>query len=164
MQLVKPSSKFVDVTSDKTVSDVVADRVRKVRRKRGLTAQQLAQRCAVAGFPDITAQTLSNIETGRRNKEGERRRFITVEELMALAVVLEVAPVYLLVPPSPADDEPLPSDAQEQAALSAVWQRFIRGEAPLPGMDPQNFLSEVPREEFRAVMDRIIKEGGASDG
>lgn len=164
MQLVKTPTTFVDVTNHSTVSDVVAERIQQVRQKRGWTVKQLAEQCAAAGAPELTAHALYNIGNGRRDEQGNRRRFVTVDELLTLALVLEVAPVYLLVPTTPAPDYPLPVDATEQLTMSRVWERFIRGEAPLPGMDAQNFLSEVPREEFRAVMDRIVNEGRGDDG
>lgn len=130
-----------------------------------MTAQQLADVCRELGYEEITAQALSNIESGRRNTEGERRRYVTVDELMALAVALQVAPVYLLVPPLPDAAYPLPIDAHEQLGLSHVWQRFIRGERPLPGMDEQLFLSEVPREEFTRLLNRLASESkGEDDG
>ncbi|MEU2975975.1 helix-turn-helix transcriptional regulator [Streptomyces hirsutus] len=141
---------------------MVAERVREVRKKQGLTAAQLAQHCAERGYPELTTQALSNIESGRRDKDGRRRRFVTVDELMTLALVLEVAPVYLLIPPLPSPEQPLPDDAAELSTVTHVWQGFIKGERPLPGMDPQRFLSEVPREEFTRLMHRMaeVNEAG----
>lgn len=83
-----------------TFSDLVAERVTCVRKSRGMTAQDLAERCATTevGAPEITAQTISNIETGRRDKDGRRRRAVTVDELMSLAVALQVPPADLLAP------------------------------------------------------------------
>lgn len=149
------------MTSARTFSDVVAERVREVRRKQGLTAAQLAEFCARLGYPELTTQALSNIESGRRDKDGRRRRYVTVDELIGLARALEVAPVYLLIPPLPSPDNPLPGDAAEISALARVWQAFIKGERPLPGMDPQRFLSEVPPEEFGRLVDRMAAENAA---
>lgn len=142
-----------------TFSDVVAHRIREVRKKQGMTAAQLAGRCAEQGFPGLTAQALSNIESGRRDKEGKRRRDVTVDELMALAWVLHVAPVYLLTPPLPSPDLPLPGDPHEFVTLTKMWQQFIKGEQPMAGMDPQRFLAEVPKEEFERLLARLA-EGG----
>jgi transcriptional regulator with XRE-family HTH domain len=149
------------MTSTRTFSDVVAERVREVRKKQGLTAAQLASLCADRGYPELTTQALSNIESGRRDKEGRRRRYVTADELMALAVVLEVAPVYLLIPPLPSEEQPLPDDAAERHTLARVWQSFIKGERPLPGMDPQRFLSEVPPEEFARSLQRLAEANDA---
>ena len=48
----------------------------------GLTAQDVADRCAEAGHPDITRGLLANIETGRR-------RDVTLDQAVVLAYVLE---------------------------------------------------------------------------
>lgn len=50
-------------------------------------------------MPHLSAATISNLETGRRDEEGRRRRNITVDELLTLAVALNVAPAHLIVPP-----------------------------------------------------------------
>lgn len=134
-----------------------------MRKKQGLTAAQLAEYCANLGYPELTTQALSNIESGRRDKAGKRRRYVTVDELIALSRALEVAPVYLLIPPLPSPEQPLPDDAWEISALAHVWQSFIKGESPLPGMDPQRFLTEVPPEEFARLVNRMAEENAAKE-
>ena len=81
-----------------TPSDIVAQRVRDMRRRLGLTAGGLAARCAGIGAPQITAQVITNLETGRRDASGRRVRGITVDELLVLAAALDVPPPYLLAP------------------------------------------------------------------
>lgn len=143
MQFVKAPSTFVDVTSE-VVSDVVAERVKAVRKKRGLTASQLAERCAEVGTPELTAQALSNIETGRRDKEGRRRRYVTVDEVVALALALGVAPVHLLIDPEGDDYQVTPTHAEPSTAVRA----WVRGFRPLEGTDTRMFWAEVPPAEF----------------
>lgn len=58
----------------------------------------LAKVCAERGAPQLTASVLMNIESGRRSEDGRRRRHVTVDEVMALAYVLEVSPMALLLP------------------------------------------------------------------
>jgi transcriptional regulator with XRE-family HTH domain len=80
-------------------SDLIGDQVKDLRRRRNLTAEQLAERCAAAGAPEITAAVIANIETGRRDKTTKRRRRdVTIDELLILACALEVPPVSLLLP------------------------------------------------------------------
>lgn len=80
-------------------SDQIGRKIKEVRQRRGLTAEQLADRCADIGAPHISAAVLANIETGRRDKTtGQRRRELTVEELLILAVALEAPPAVLLLP------------------------------------------------------------------
>jgi transcriptional regulator with XRE-family HTH domain len=82
-----------------TVSDVVARRVRDLRQQWGWSAAELAERCAEWGHPQLTASVIANIESGRRDKHGHRRRDITVDEAFAFARVLQV-PVGDLVDPA----------------------------------------------------------------
>lgn len=88
---------------------------------------------------------VANLETGRR-------RFVTVQELLALSVVLDVAPVYLLLP---IDDEAA-AYAYTPNRTAEVWQvrEWVRGHpyaaAPsigLGGVDRRGYLSEVPAAE-----------------
>jgi transcriptional regulator with XRE-family HTH domain len=65
--------------------------MRGVRAARGWSAQQLADRCAELGMPDLDRSAVANIEN-------ERRQRIGVDELFVLALALGVAPVHLAVP------------------------------------------------------------------
>jgi len=85
--------------------------------------------------------------------ETRRRKSITVEELLALAYVLDVAPVYLLLP---VDDERAPY-AYTPDRTAEVWRvrEWVRGHpyaaAPaigLGGVDRRGYLSEVPDVEM----------------
>jgi hypothetical protein len=130
-----------------TVSDVVAARVREVREKRRITAVDLAGRCAALGEPQLTVQALYKLEGRRESPKSRRPRPVTVDELITLAIALNVAPVHLLVPP---DD----SDAPYQLTSKITARRFpvrgwIRGIGPIdPDADRREFYTEVPEGEF----------------
>jgi transcriptional regulator with XRE-family HTH domain len=145
-----------------TTSDMVARRVREVRRRRGLSVAQLAQRCADVGVPELTAQALYNLEAGRADKRGRRRRAVTVDELLVLALALDVAPVHLLVPLD--DDEvayPVTPTRGEPAGEIRDW---VRGAAALDGTDQRSFFSEVPEHEWQQVTERThVHRGGQLD-
>ena len=151
-----------DIPKALTVSDIIAGEIRAIRRARDLTAQQLAERCAEVGFPDLTTQALSNIESGRRDGDGRRRRYITVEELLAIGCALNVAPLDLLVPQSAADPYAVtPAVAVEPSAV-AEW---AAGEWPLTGTTPKADI-DLPTSgamvEFTARMpsdrrDRVLR-------
>lgn len=123
-----------------TPSDAVAARVREVRTRRGITAAELAERCTALGLPRFTAQSVYKIE-GQRESESRPPRRVTVDELLALALALNVAPVNLLIPP---DDIDAPyrvtAAVSEQAAYVREW---IRGEMPLGAADPREFYAET---------------------
>jgi len=78
----------------KGVSDAVGAALRLIRKQRGLTVEELGEKCAASGFDDVTANAIYSIENGRR-KGGERTRRVTVDELFVLAKVLEVSPFEL---------------------------------------------------------------------
>lgn len=80
-------------------SDVVGEQVIRLRKRAGLTREQLAVRCTELGWPALTFGAISSIETGRRDKDtGRRRRHITVEERDVLAAALGVPPALLEAP------------------------------------------------------------------
>jgi transcriptional regulator with XRE-family HTH domain len=76
-------------------SDTVGANVRMMRKNRGLSVAELAEKCADLGSPQITAAVIENIEHGRR-KNGDRTRDVTVDELIILADALMVGPGLLL--------------------------------------------------------------------
>lgn len=124
-----------------TPSSLVAARLKEARRRHGWTAKQLAEQCAKAGATGLTAAVLANIESGRPDADGRRRRDITVDELLLLAYVLDVAPIYLLA---------LPNSGQERAAQIAPRRavndpdellRWIRGDQALTGTDARMYYS-----------------------
>ena len=133
------------MANEQTVSDVVAARVREVRGKRHLTVAELAARCAERGAPELTAQALYKLEQRRPGKL--RPRPVTVDELLTLAIALNVAPVHLLVPVDD-PDETYPVIGGVQARRFGV-RAWIRGIGPIdPDADPREFGAEVPRGEF----------------
>lgn len=98
---------------------------------------------------------VANLETGRR-------RTISIEELLALAYVLSVAPVHLLVPPTgsaPLRHVPTMVIDPDQA------RRWIRGFGALD-TDERIFFTEVPFQEIGVWPDRdrvIVGDPAAPD-
>ncbi|MEU1421505.1 helix-turn-helix transcriptional regulator [Kitasatospora sp. NPDC005751] len=69
---------------------MISDEVKRMRKVRGLSAQQLADRCAELGMP-IPRSVIANLES-------KRRPTVSVAELIILSRALEVPPVSLLFP------------------------------------------------------------------
>jgi transcriptional regulator with XRE-family HTH domain len=67
----------------------VADNVRRFRNSHRLTVYELADRLKTGGHA-IAASAISKIERGERQ--------VTVDDLMALAIALDVPPISLLLP------------------------------------------------------------------
>jgi transcriptional regulator with XRE-family HTH domain len=131
---------FQAETSALSPSGVVAERLKEARRRRGWTAKQLAEHCAKAGATHLTVSVLANIESGRPDLNGQRRRDITVDELVALAYVLDVAPIYLLGLPT-SGEKAMRVTPNRTVDDSDELLRWLRGDQALPGTDARLYYS-----------------------
>jgi len=125
-----------------TPTAVVAAKVRELRGH--MPAEELARRMQAAGIP-WTRLVVTKLEKGYRQS-------ISVEELLALAYVLDVAPVNLLIPWD--DDVPCWVAAGLPAYPAVQVRRWARGwphSAGLPGGDPKRYLANTPPGEDDAV-------------
>jgi transcriptional regulator with XRE-family HTH domain len=115
-----------------TVSDIVAENVRALRKARGWSARQLAEECVKAGNTGVTMSgpAIANIETGRRNNHGERRRQVTADELLGFAIVFDVPPTALLVPPTTGPDDRINVGDRTMSAKRA-WD-WLEGREGVP--------------------------------
>jgi transcriptional regulator with XRE-family HTH domain len=126
-------------------SDAVAARVRAARKSTGLTVPELAERCAKAGYPELTRQAIYNIESRRARAGGPRvHRPVTVDELIALARALSVAPVNLLVPLGDAEPYPLGGGEVADAGTVRLW---VKGRQPLKETNRRTYFNQVPDAE-----------------
>lgn len=114
------------------LSDVVAEQVAQLRKLSGLTREQVAARCADLGRPALTFGVLGSIETGRPDANGQRRREVTVDELVVLAKVLGVPPVLLVCPVGHVRSIEVLPGVDISPWPAAQW---FTGEAPWPGGD-----------------------------
>lgn len=103
--------------------DVVGYRVAELRRRRGLTAEQLAARCAELGAAHITRSFVANIES--------RRRGLSVDDLLILALALDVAPIDLLTL-SPKRAETLGLTTTVSVSDAELLRGWLVGDAALP--------------------------------
>jgi transcriptional regulator with XRE-family HTH domain len=134
-------------------SDLLARAVKQTRTRRGWSAEELAERCRTLGAADMTPAVLANIETGRRGPDGARRRHVTVDELLVLALALDVAPIHLLLPvDNPVTEKVAVTETMSPSLWEARW--WIRGQAPLRGQDPRTYFSEVPPDEYHVSLKR----------
>lgn len=121
-----------------TPQSVIATRVKQARQEKRLTAQQLGDAMVTAGFK-WDRFVVQNLEKGKRKS-------VSVEELLALALILEVALVHLIVP---IDDEETPFlvTPNGPAVLPAEARAWIRGLGAIGDVDPRRYRSQVPRRE-----------------
>lgn len=115
----------------------IAQRVKELRGRRGWTAAQLGK---ALEKHDIRWDrfTVANLENGKRQN-------VTVQELFALALVLDVSPTNLIVPLDDRMYEVTPTRA-ESADMVRSW---VRGEEPLPGTDERTYRAEVSLSDMR---------------
>lgn len=152
---------MVDMTSIRA-SDLAAERVRRLRTGRGWTVRQLADRCKEIGAPELSAAVIANIESGRRDKaSGERRRDVTVDEVLALALALDAPPLLLFMPYNGWDQLKITSRI-DAGTLTALDWISGDGEPPqLDGTDLGAWLTAahpiVLYRQFRAAQSRVTQ-------
>lgn len=105
------------------ITRLIASRVREIRDQQSLSGAALSTAVRDLGLKGWVDSTVGKLETRRRES-------VTVRELLALAVALDVPPVWLLVDPE--SDAPVPivegRDVDPWAAL--MW---LTGWQPLEG-------------------------------
>jgi transcriptional regulator with XRE-family HTH domain len=130
-----------------TVSDAVAARVRQVRKRRGWKPADLAARCTELGAGDLTENVIENIES-RSARASKHPRPVTVDELLVLALALDIAPVHLLAD----TDDQAPCQVTPAVSVRAVvarrWMRGWPQSEGLPGYtDSRRYLGATPDSE-----------------
>jgi transcriptional regulator with XRE-family HTH domain len=129
-----------------TPSDRIAETIRGLMEDRGWSVAELARRCGEAGLHRFTAQVLYKL-LSQRTAPGRVPRPITVDELLILAYVLDIAPVHLIAGLD--DDTPLPVSPGWTVSAAGARQ-WIRGLAAVAGGDKKRYLANVPSSEENA--------------
>ena len=130
----------------------VRKRMKDVRRRRGMTAQQLAAAMTDLGVKWDRA-TVAKLETGYRQS-------ISLDEWLTLAYVLNVAPVHLLVP---LEDDVAYSISPEITDTSQRVRAWVAGHSPFlhepsspghPGGSPSwlEWLEETPENGLERLL------------
>jgi transcriptional regulator with XRE-family HTH domain len=111
----------------------IARAMREARKAAGLTMSEVAQGCADRGLPEVSEQSIKNLESGRKTS-------MTIADFLVLADVLGVPPVSLLFPlGTSATVEVLPG--QEISTWDAL--AWFTGETPLTEAAPEGSPREV---------------------
>jgi transcriptional regulator with XRE-family HTH domain len=110
----------------------IAQTMREARKAAGLTMGEVAQGCADRGLPEVSEQSVKNLESGRKTS-------MAIADFLVLADVLGVPPVTLLFPlGASATVEVLPE--REVSTWDAL--AWFTGETPTPQPAPKG----TPRE------------------
>ncbi|WP_033822964.1 helix-turn-helix transcriptional regulator [Kitasatospora sp. MBT63] len=122
----------------------VVHSMREARKAAGLTMAAVAEGCADRGLPEITDQTIKNLESGRRTS-------ITLTDFLVLADVLGAPPITLLFPLGTAEAvELLPG--REVPTWDAL--AGFTGETPTADPAPPGSARDV-LDTFRAHADLV---------
>ncbi|MFJ8951866.1 helix-turn-helix domain-containing protein [Streptomyces sp. NPDC102381] len=147
----------------KGVMDAVRTRVKELRGRKGWSGTDLGRELEALGVP-WNRSVVANFESGRRPA-------VSVQELLALAAVLDVAPISLLVPMYSEPYRVTPEGMEPQNSVD-VWM-WMRGQQPLPGTSAASsrlYFAEAPTQVGRGERDpatglyewyeKVEREGG----
>jgi transcriptional regulator with XRE-family HTH domain len=147
------------------VSEVFAQSIRALRKRRGWNQQQLAERLTKLGHR-AHQTTVGKYETGRRRP--------TLDDAIAIATALDTDLIYMLDGSWLTEDEEghrrdvrvrLVNNVPERFAgglLPRDVRRWLRGEQPLPWQDIYRFRNPVPRDVWLESRQRRDELAAAS--
>jgi transcriptional regulator with XRE-family HTH domain len=136
------------VTQPAAPTATIARQVRELRNARGWSGQRLAQEMTEQGI-DWDRSIVANLENGRR-------RTVSVEEWLALARVLGVAPVHLLLPIEEDGEFAVTPRAIEQLAEARAWVRGYRALAGDSTWFHRHRPPAAPADDDADVRDRLV--------
>lgn len=130
-------------------AETVSANVARLRSDANLGLRALAKRMGDAGRP-LTHSAVDQIEKGARR--------VDVDDLMALAVALDVSPVTLLMPVTKDASNAVDATGQSDAlAASALWD-WLTAAGPLPGGHAMTFLAKALPHWLTAGMPNWLSE------
>jgi transcriptional regulator with XRE-family HTH domain len=133
-----------DKAESPTPSQVVAIELPKIRKRIGLTAEDVAKRVRLHGGK-LDRAAVSKIENGLRD--------VSLDEAIVLAVALGISPLHLFIS---RDDDAFVRVTPAEYVTAATARRWIRGTTPLRGQDDRVYHTEVPESEWAARNSRVI--------
>jgi transcriptional regulator with XRE-family HTH domain len=149
---------------DWSLSAVVATQIRRLRGRREMNREQLAEACRRQGEPAraITAAAIANIETGRPDADGRRRRDVTIEELAIFARALDVPPVLLICPVGIEEEIEVLPGVRVSTWDAARWfagegYPFSSAEVSLQELEAGYMAGSAPIALYRKHFNRLMR-------
>ncbi|MFI1535597.1 helix-turn-helix domain-containing protein [Streptomyces anandii] len=121
----------------------VAANLRRLREARGMSLRALSTEVGATGHT-LSADAINKIENGRQEGARQVRRADT-DDLIALALALNVSPLALLLPPV-ADDEPVELTAAVTVTSRAAWS-WAEGRAAVGAPEAADAVTRHERQE-----------------
>jgi transcriptional regulator with XRE-family HTH domain len=130
-----------------TPAQVFGHRLRETRERRGWKQGEFADQLG------IDRTTLNKIENGTRGD-------VKISQLFEFAKALDIAPIYLLTPRL--DDVGVVVTPGSKPMRPRDARRWIRGEVMRRGVDPVEWLLDLPRDEQQIVLEELgYRQAGA---
>ncbi|MGC0271718.1 helix-turn-helix domain-containing protein [Pseudactinotalea sp. Z1739] len=147
------------------VEDNLAERIAYERQRREWSYEALATRMTELGCA-IHASALFKIEKGTKGDSGKRRR-ITVDELMGLALAFDLPPENLLITPEAVGDlrlrELLDEARRERIQLQYIESKYNLKIAQIVRLCTDETYGPARLENIRAQRDDLAKELAEAD-
>jgi transcriptional regulator with XRE-family HTH domain len=119
-------------TKSRTITAVFADRLREARAARGWTQTELSEALAAIGSP-MDRTTIAKLEKAQRQ--------VRLEELVALAVALDVSPLYLMFPLRLEEVVKLTPKTSLESRAAFKW---ANGQGPLNTRNERTYRFQSP--------------------
>ncbi|KAB2344917.1 helix-turn-helix domain-containing protein [Actinomadura rudentiformis] len=142
-----------------SLAAAIAEQVRRLRKERGMSAQQLADACTDLGLP-ITRSAVANLES-------QRRPTVSVAELLIFARALDTPPILLLIPLGQQETVKLAPEV-----TAATWDavQWFAGLGPTSGetavrlfLRHDRFVREYTFSARKAASAHAMHEGTADE-
>lgn len=124
-----------------TLGQIFGRRVQQERERQRLTQKEVVERLAALGRP-MDRSNLGRIERGETTGQ--------LDNLIALALALHVAPIHLLLPQ---EDEERVELASKQSLPAGEARSWIAGRRLLPDSDPWAYFAAMSRAEQEQLAD-----------
>src|SRR6266511_5775853 len=128
-----------------TPGAIFGRRVAEERRRQGLSQDELVKRLAKLGRP-MDRSNLGYIERGGTTGQ--------LDNVIALALALGVAPIHLIVPRDGEETVELTKKHRLPARKARLW---ISGAELLPDSDPVAYIAAMPEDELQALVGASLR-------
>lgn len=142
-------------------AESVSANVRRLREQRNFSLRELATRLGDAGRP-LTHTALGDVELGQRR--------VDVDDLMALAVALDVSPISLLMPPAPRATTKVAATGTGSIRADLLWD-WMTASKPLQGnvmqfwaMALPSWITEALAKGMGATLAALMEPKGVGNG
>jgi transcriptional regulator with XRE-family HTH domain len=133
---------------DLSAGEVFSARLAEVRKARGWTQTQLADRIVELGGVGLVGDPIHRVRLAKLEKDPAKARRVTLEEVLAISYALDVSPLYMVTPLEFDGSRLAVVGSGEQPASPDDARAWLRGKEPLPRQNPEVFARQMPTADF----------------